>query len=266
MLQTHELTRYSRNILLEGVGRRGQEKLKSSKIGIVGMGGLGSPSAFYLASAGVGEIHLIDFDTIDLTNLQRQILYKEADINKNKAEVSKKRLLELNPNLKIVSHTGMLQSGNIFEILGTMDLILEGSDNFETKFLVNDFAYLEKIPLIIAGILRFEGQIMGVDSETSCYRCTFPEPPNPLLVPNCAEAGVLGSVAGVLGSMQASEALKFLIFGGSELFGKILQCDLMNMEFRKIRRKKNPNCPLCGEKKIYTDLNHHNNNTRQCAI
>ena len=261
-----ELTRYSRNILLEGVGKKGQEKLKDSVISIVGLGGLGSPSALYLASAGVGEIRLIDSDTVDLTNLQRQILYTTSSEGKSKAEKTKARLQELNPEIKLIPHNTRITKENISEILDGSDLLLEGSDNFETKFLVNDYAVLTNTPLLVAGILRFEGQIMGIHKNTPCYRCTFSELPDSSQIPNCAEAGVLGSVAGVVGSLQATEALKYLIFGESELFGKILVCDFLKLDIRKIQRKKNKSCPICGTSPKYTNLDHHSISDRICEI
>jgi molybdopterin-synthase adenylyltransferase len=266
-LSARELTRYSRNILLNGVGTKGQTSLKNSVVSILGLGGLGSPAALYLSAAGVGEIRLIDSDTVDLTNLQRQILYKTSSQGNPKTEEALSALQPLNEEIRLVPHNLRVTKENIHSILDGSDLILEGSDNFETKFLINDYAVLNKIPLVLGGILRFEGQVMGISSpHTPCYRCTFPEIPDSSTIPNCAEAGVLGSVAGVVGSLLATEALKFLIFGSSELFGKILVCDFYSMDLRKISRKKNRTCPLCGENPKWRDLGHHGLHSGECGV
>ncbi len=266
-LSSEELTRYSRNILLNGVGRKGQEKIKSSIVSIIGLGGLGSPTALYLSAAGVGELRIIDSDVVDLTNLQRQILYTTNSQNYSKAEVAQKKLTELNDKILIKQFNTRITKDNINEILQGSHLVLEGSDNFETKFLVNDFCVLNSLPLLVAGILRFEGQVLGIiPNQTACYRCTFPEMPGADSIPNCAEAGVLGSVAGIVGSIQATEALKYLVFGESEIFGKILNCDFYNLEIRKIQRKRNKNCPICGDTKKYFTLEHHGEIDRNCKI
>lgn len=256
MLTTQELTRYSRNILLSEVGRKGQEKLKNSIVTVVGAGGLGSPALYYLAAAGVGEIRIVDSDKVDLTNLQRQILYSGESLNKNKAEEAESVIKNLNSNIKIVSYQERLKASNIEEIFHGSHLILEGSDNFETKFLVNDAAFLMNIPLIIAGILRFEGQVLGIrPKQTSCYRCIFHSPPDADSVPNCAEAGVIGSVAGLIGSIQATESIKFLLGLEEGLFGSILSVDARSMEFRKISIPRNKACPLCGESPSINRIN-----------
>ena len=266
MLSNLEITRYSRNMLLQGVGKKGQIQLKNSIVSIIGAGGLGSVVSLYLAAGGVGEIRIFDSDTLDLTNLQRQILYDTDDIGRAKSQLSRDRLRALNPEINIREMEVRITKENIGEFLQSSHLVLEGSDNFETKFLVNDYCVLNSIPLIIAGILRFEGQVLGIQKNTPCYRCTFLEPPEADSVPNCAEAGVLGSVAGVVGSIQASEALKYLLFGTSELFGKILFCNLLTMDFRKIERQKNKNCPLCGINPIYQDLSHHHTEMGSCDL
>lgn len=248
MLSTPELTRYSRNILLSEVGRKGQEKLKDSIVTVVGAGGLGSPALYYLAAAGVGEIRIIDSDKVDLTNLQRQILYSTSSVNKSKSQEAADVITNLNSNIKIVSFNERLSASNIERIFQGSHLILEGSDNFETKFLVNDACHFLNIPLIIAGILRFEGQVLGIKPNvTSCYRCIFHSPPDADSVPNCAEAGVIGSVAGLVGSIQVTESIKFLLGLEQGLFGSILSVDAKTMEFRKISIPKNKSCPLCGD-------------------
>jgi adenylyltransferase/sulfurtransferase len=261
-----ELTRYSRNILLSGVGTKGQQTLKNSIVSIIGLGGLGSPAALYLAAAGVGELRLFDSDTVDLTNLQRQILYTTESEGHPKYDVAKEQLGKLNGEIKVHASNTRITKDTIHTSLEGSHLILEGSDNFETKFLVNDYSVLTNTPLLVAGILRFEGQLMGIHRNTPCYRCTFPELPNSSQIPNCAEAGVLGSVAGVVGSLQATEALKYLIFGESELFGKILVCDFLKMDIRKIQRKKNKSCPICSASPKYTNLEHHSISDRICEI
>ncbi|MDX1960786.1 MAG: HesA/MoeB/ThiF family protein [Leptospiraceae bacterium] len=258
MFTPKELTRYSRNIFLDEIGRVGQELLKKARVGIIGTGGLGSPVLLYLAASGVGNITLIDSDVVELTNLQRQILFNTKDLKKSKSKTAHLRLSELNPEINIVSHETRLCRTNIQELLSGHDIILEGSDNFETKFLVNDFCFFQKIPLIVAGILRFDGQVLGILPETGfCYRCIFPEIPSSGLIPSCAEAGVLGSVAGVIGSLQATECLKFLIGAKETIMGKLLQVDLRQIEFRKLLIKKNPNCKLCGENRTIMDLSIH---------
>lgn len=255
MLSALELTRYSRNILLSEVGRKGQEKLKESVVTVVGAGGLGSPALYYLAAAGVGEIRIIDSDKVDLTNLQRQILYGIGSVNKPKSEEAEKVISNLNSNIKILSHNERLSASNIESIIQGSHLVLEGSDNFETKFLVNDACHFLKIPVIIAGILRFEGQVIGINpNSTSCYRCIFHSPPDADSVPNCAEAGVIGSVAGLVGSIQATESIKFLLGLEQGLFGSILSVDTKAMEFRKISIPKNKSCPLCGENPSITKI------------
>lgn len=247
MLSKEELTRYSRNILLSEVGKKGQEKLQSSVVTVVGAGGLGSPVLFYLASAGVGEIRIIDSDKPDLTNLQRQILYNTESFSNLKAEEAANVLRKLNPHLTIKTYPVRLNASNVREIFEGSHVILEGSDNFETKFLVNDAAYFLNIPLVIAGILRFEGQVIGIKPNvTACYRCVFHGPPPAEAVPNCAEAGVIGSVAGLVGSIQATETIKHLLGIETGVFGKILNVETLGMDFRKIPLKKNPECPLCG--------------------
>ncbi|MCE9499702.1 MAG: HesA/MoeB/ThiF family protein [Leptospira sp.] len=251
MLSSEEISRYSRNILLNEVGRKGQEKLKSSTITVIGAGGLGSPALFYLAAAGIGEIRIVDSDTLDITNLQRQIVHTTESINAEKTGSAITTLKKLNPHVQFKAYQERLNSDNINSILENSSLVMEGSDNFETKFLVNDACYFMKIPLIIGGILRFEGQVIGIRPDTdACYRCTFNSPPPPESVPSCADAGVIGSVAGIIGSIQATEAIKYLIgLEETGLFGKILTLDAKTMNFRNISTRKNTDCPLCGNNK-----------------
>lgn len=253
MLSKEEVTRYSRNILLPEVKRTGQEKLKSSKVAVVGAGGLGSPILQYLTAAGVGFLRVIDSDNLDLTNLQRQVIYKTSQIGKPKAEIAKENLLQLNDKIIFEVVKERLLSHNVKDLLKDVDLVIEGSDNFATKFLVNDFCILNNLPLIIGGILGFEGQVLCIQpNQSPCYRCIFHSPPPPDEVPSCSEAGVLGSVAGVVGSFMATLCLNYLLNLGEE-FGKYLfTFDLKEMSFRKITIHKNQKCILCGvEPKIF---------------
>ena len=228
---------------------------KDSMVTVIGAGGLGSPVLYYLAAAGVGAIQIIDSDKVDLTNLQRQILYNTSSVNKDKAEEAESVLRSLNPNLSILSQNARLTAANIEGIFQGSNLIIEGSDNFETKFLVNDACHFLSIPLILAGILRFEGQVIGIlPKQTSCYRCIFHSPPDADSVPNCGEAGVIGSVAGIIGSIQATESIKFLLGQEQGIFGSILSVDAKTMEFRKISIPKNKACPLCGDNPSITKI------------
>ncbi|MBE7413530.1 MAG: molybdopterin-synthase adenylyltransferase MoeB [Leptospiraceae bacterium] len=263
-LSKEEITRYSRNILLNEVGKKGQEKLKNSTVTVMGAGGLGSPALFYLAACGIGNIRIIDSDILDLTNLQRQILHRTENISKLKTDSAEETLHSLNPWINIKKFSFRGKADNILSIIEGSDIVLEGSDNFETKFLINDACYFLKIPLIIGGILRFEGQLIGIlPDSTPCYRCIFHSPPPPDEIPSCAEAGVIGGVAGVIGSLQATEAIKFILkIEESRVFGKILNYDAKSLDFRKISINKNPNCPLCGKNPLITEL--HDSVSRVC--
>jgi molybdopterin-synthase adenylyltransferase len=246
LLTSKEVSRYSRNILLSSVGRKGQEKLKSSIVTVVGAGGLGSPTLLYLAAAGVGEIRIIDSDQVDLTNLQRQILFTEESITEPKVYEARKQLQKLNPNIEIKTYFERLVPENIKTIFENSNLVIEGSDNFETKFLVNDACYFLNIPILIAGIFQFEGQVMGIKpKKTQCYRCVFHSMPEEY-IPNCSDVGVLGSMAGIIGSILATESIKHLLSLDDSIFKNLLSFDSMSLEMRKISLKKNKNCPLCG--------------------
>lgn len=247
MLTRDEIIRYSRNILLPEMGRAGQEKLKSSHVFVVGAGGLGSPVLLYLCAAGVGTISFIDNDNLELTNLQRQILFQTSDLNTPKAYSGAEKLRSLNPEIDIRPIRDRLSVNNIERYLAPADLVIETSDNFATKFLTNDACYFLKKPLIIGGILRFEGQAFVIDpGRSACYRCLFGEPPPEHSVPTCADAGVLGAVAGVIGSYQAVEALRLLAGIGPPSSGRLLVADLLQGDFRKLEIPRNPSCPLCG--------------------
>jgi len=250
-----QIQRYSRHILLPEVGGKGQEKLLSSKVLIIGAGGLGSPAAFYLAAAGVGTIGLIDGDVVDLSNLQRQIIHYTPDLNKPKVISAREKIEALNPDVNVKTYHALLTSKNARELFSEYDVIIDGTDNFPAKFLANDAAIFTGKPLIHGGILRFVGQtITIIPRKTTCYRCIFNSPPPPGLIPTCQEAGVIGVLAGVIGTIQATEAIKLLLNIGEPLTDRLLTFDARNMEFREIKVKKNPRCPVCGENPTIKDL------------
>jgi molybdopterin-synthase adenylyltransferase len=250
-----EIHRYSRHIVLPEVGGIGQKQINRASVLVVGAGGLGSPAAFYLAAAGVGKIGIVDNDVVDTSNLQRQILHATADVGRKKVESARETLLALNPNLEIVPHDVRLNSGNILDILKDYDLVAEGSDNFPTKFLVNDACVMTGTPLSMAGIFRFSGQILTViPHEGPCYRCLIPQPPPPGAIPSCQEAGVLGAMAGVVGVIQATEILKLILGKGQVLSGRLLLFEALQMRFEPIEVKRNPECPVCSETPSITEL------------
>ena len=249
---THEeLVRYSRHILLPQVGEEGQRALKKSRVLLVGAGGLGSPVALYLAAAGVGTIGLVDFDAVDLSNLQRQILHGSAAIGSAKTDSARDRLRDINPNVHVEPYRTRLASDNALEIARGYDLIVDGTDNFATRYLVNDTSVLLGIPNIYGSVYRFEGQasVFGA-RDGPCYRCLFRDPPPPELVPSCAEGGVLGVVPGLIGTIQAAEAIKMLLGLGDALVGRLLTIDALTMAFRTIEIRKDPECPACGTHEI----------------
>ena len=250
-LTREELVRYSRHILLPQVGEEGQRTLKNSRVLLVGAGGLGSPVALYLAAAGVGTIGLVDFDAVDLSNLQRQILHGSAAIGSSKLHSARDRLRDINPNVRVESYETRLNSANALGIARGYDLIVDGTDNFATRYLVNDASVLLGIPNIYGSVYRFEGQasVFGAPGGP-CYRCLFREPPPPELVPSCAEGGVLGVVPGLVGTIQATEAIKMLLGLGESLVGRLLTIDAMTMAFRTIEIRKDPECPACGTREI----------------
>jgi molybdopterin/thiamine biosynthesis adenylyltransferase len=244
-----QIHRYSRQMILPGIGGKGQRKLMEAKVLIMGAGGLGSPAAIYLAAAGVGTIGLADFDRVELHNLQRQILHKTDDLGRLKVESGRETLESLNPEVKVQTYSDRIVSANIREIIKGYDLVLDGSDNFPTRFLVNDACYFERKTLISGAILRFDGQLSTFKPHASgpCYRCLFPEPPPPGMVPSCQEAGVLGAVAGVIGILQANEALKEILGLGESMAGRFLIFNALNLSFHELKIAKNSNCPLCRE-------------------
>jgi molybdopterin/thiamine biosynthesis adenylyltransferase/rhodanese-related sulfurtransferase len=250
-LTREELARYSRHILLPQVGEEGQRALKKSRVLLVGAGGLGSPVAMYLAAAGVGTIGLVDFDVVDLSNLQRQILHGSAGIGSPKIDSARDRLRDINPNVRVEAYQTRLTSANALEIARGYDLIVDGTDNFATRYLLNDTSVLLGIPNIYGSVYRFEGQasVFGAP-DGPCYRCLFRAPPPPELVPSCAEGGVLGVVPGLIGTIQATEAIKMMLGIGETLVGRLLTIDAMTMAFRTIEIRRDPECPACGTHEI----------------
>ncbi|MBI3948389.1 MAG: molybdopterin-synthase adenylyltransferase MoeB [Armatimonadetes bacterium] len=254
-LDNEQIERYSRQILLREVGGKGQEKLLASRVLLVGAGGLGSPAALYLAAAGVGTLGLIDGDRVDRTNLQRQIAHFTPDIGTPKVESAAAKLAALNPGVKIETYTEHATADNILEIAGRYDFVIDGTDNFSAKFLINDACYFAERPFSHAGILRFDGQLLTVlPGRTACYRCLFGGPPPAGAVPSCSQAGVLGSMAGVIGCLQATEALKCLLGAGELLTDRMLIFEALALRFREVKLRRNPRCPLCGENPTITTL------------
>jgi adenylyltransferase/sulfurtransferase len=254
-LTTDELSRYSRHLILPEVGMEGQQKLKAAKVLCVGTGGLGSPLAFYLAAAGIGTLGLVDFDVVDASNLQRQIIHSTKDIGRKKLDSAAEKLTALNPALNVVKHETMLTSANALEILKDYDVVADGTDNFPTRYLVNDACVLLGKPNAYGSIFRFEGQAsVFATREGPCYRCLYPEPPPPGLVPSCAEGGVLGILPGLVGVIQATEVIKLILGKGTPLIGRLLLVDSLNMKFRELKLRKNPECPVCGDHPTVTAL------------
>jgi adenylyltransferase/sulfurtransferase len=255
-LTNEEIARYSRHLILPEVGLVGQQKLKAAKVLCVGTGGLGAPLALYLAAAGVGTLGLIDFDVVDASNLQRQIIHSTETVGMLKVDSAEKMLNGLNPNMKVIKHNTMLTSANALEIFKDYDVIADGTDNFQTRYLVNDACVLSgNKPNAYASIYRFEGQasVFGT-KEGPCYRCLYPEPPPPGLVPSCAEGGVLGILPGLLGVIQATEVIKLILGIGEPLIGRFLLVDALGMNFRTLKLRKNPDCPVCGTHPTVTEL------------
>jgi sulfur-carrier protein adenylyltransferase/sulfurtransferase len=246
-LTTDDLSRYSRHLILPEVGMDGQRRLKAAKVLCVGTGGLGSPLAFYLAAAGIGTLGLVDFDVVDASNLQRQIIHSTKDIGRKKLDSAAEKLTALNPALNVVKHETMLSSANALEILKDYDVVADGTDNFPTRYLVNDACVLLGKPNAYGSIFRFEGQAsVFATEEGPCYRCLYPEPPPPGLVPSCAEGGVLGILPGLVGVIQATEVIKLILGKGEPLIGRLLLVDALSMRFRELKLRKNPECPVCG--------------------
>ena len=254
-LSSAEIRRYSRHLTLPEFGMEGQRKLKASSVLLVGAGGLGSPLALYLAAAGVGRIGLVDFDVVDETNLQRQVLHGTSDVGRKKLDSARDRIEDVNPFVEVVSHDVALTSDNALEILADYDVVADGTDNFPTRYLVNDACVMLGIPNVYASIFRFEGQVSVFGTEGGpCYRCVYEQPPPPGLVPSCAEGGVLGVLPGLVGTLQATEVIKVLTGIGEPLVGRLLMVDALDMKFRTLKIRRNPDCPVCGDHPTQTEL------------
>jgi len=263
-LTPDEVRRYSRHLIIPDVGMIGQKRLKNAKVLVIGAGGLGSPALMYLAAAGVGTLGIVEFDEVDESNLQRQIIHGQSDVGRPKAESAKESVAEINPLVQVVVHGERLDNDNVFAIFEGYDLIVDGTDNFATRYMVNDAAYFLKIPYVWGSIFRFDGQASvfwphavnedGTSAEAPCYRCLYPEPPPPGMVPSCAEGGVLGVLCASIGSIQVNEAIKVLAGIGDPMVGKLMIYDALEMEYRKLKVRKDPNCALCGEHATVTGL------------
>ena len=250
-LTDEEALRYGRHLILPEVGAEGQRRLKQARVLLVGAGGLGSPAALYLAAAGVGHLGLCEFDTVDRSNLQRQVLYGTRDVGRSKVEAARERLADLNPNVHVEPHAVRLDRANALELVQAHDLVVDGTDNFATRYLVNDACVLAGRPNVYASIFRFEGQAsIFATADGPCYRCLHPEPPPPGLVPSCAEGGVLGVLPGLLGLVQATEALKLILGIGEPLIGRLLLVDALSMRFQSMKLRRDPRCPACGTRTL----------------
>ena len=253
-LTPEQVKRYSRHIIMPQVGSNGQRKLLDSKVLIIGAGGLGGPGALYLALAGVGTIGIADFDVVDMSNLQRQILHQYNDVGQRKVISAQETINSYNPDVNVIPHEVWLTSDNAKEIINGYDMVINGADNFPSRYLVNDACYLLGKPLIDGSILIFDGQSTVFIPGQGCYRCLFPSPPPPGMVPNCAEAGVLGSLTGLVGSIQATETIKLILGIGDSLSSRLLLIDALSMDFREVKIKRNSECPLCGDNPTVTEL------------
>ena len=250
-----QIERYSRHIILPEVGGSGQQKMLEARVLLLGAGGLGSPAAYYLAAAGIGNLGLVDFDQVDLSNLQRQIIHSTERIGMLKTESAKKTIQALNPDVNVTLYNEKMDSSNIMSLIKDYDYVVDGSDNFPTRYLVNDACVMKNKTLIHGSIYRFEGQVtVFKPGDGPCYRCLYPEPPPPGMVPNCQEGGVLGVLAGVIGNLQVVEVLKLILGIGKPLVGKLLIYDALNTEFRNLRLRRDANCPICGEKPTIKEL------------
>ena len=254
-LTVDEVRRYSRHLIIPDVAMAGQQRLMNAKVLCVGAGGLGSPALMYLAAAGVGTIGIVEFDTVDESNLQRQIIHGQSDIGMSKAQSAKAKISEINPYVNVITHETRLDNSNVKEIFSQYDIIVDGTDNFATRYLVNDACVILKKPYVWGSIYRFDGQASVFWAEYGpCYRCLYPEPPPPGMVPSCAEGGVLGVLCATIGSIQTTEAIKVITGIGEPLIGSLMIYDALDMTFRKIKVRKDPNCPLCGDNPTQTDL------------
>jgi adenylyltransferase/sulfurtransferase len=254
-LSNQEIRRYSRHLIIPDVAMDGQRRLKNAKVLCIGAGGLGSPVAMYLAAAGVGTIGLVDFDVVDETNLQRQVIHGTSDVGRPKLDSAEERIKEINPFVTVIKHNTLVSSENALELFGPYDLIIDGSDNFPTRYLVNDACVLLGKPYVWGSIFRFDGQLSVFWAEYGpCYRCLFPQPPPPGMVPSCAEGGVLGMLCGTIGSLQTTEAVKIITGKGDPLIGRMLIYDALELKFKELKVRKDPECPVCGKNPTVTEL------------
>ena len=254
-LTVDEVRRYSRHLIIPDVAMTGQQRLMNAKVLCVGAGGLGSPALMYLAAAGVGTLGIVEFDTVDESNLQRQIIHGQSDIGKSKAQSAKEKIAEINPYVNVITHEVRLDNSNVKEIFSQYDIIVDGTDNFATRYLVNDACVLLKKPYVWGSIYRFDGQASVFWAEYGpCYRCLYPEPPPPGMVPSCAEGGVLGVLCATIGSIQTTEAIKVITGVGDPLIGSLIIYDALEMSFKKMKVRKDPNCPLCGDNPTQKEL------------
>ncbi|HVF09759.1 MAG TPA: molybdopterin-synthase adenylyltransferase MoeB [Abditibacteriaceae bacterium] len=255
MLTNEQVMRYGRHLIMPEVGVAGQEKLKAARILMVGAGGLGSPSALYLAASGIGEMTIIDPDVVDLSNLQRQILHDTSSVGTPKVESARQRIQEVNPNVKVNAIQDQLSNDNVRELIRECDVVVDGTDNFQTRYMVNDAGIFENKPNVYGSIFRFEGQsTVFCDPQGPCYRCLYPEPPPPGMVPSCAEGGVLGILPGIIGVIQATEAIKLILGKGEPLVGRLLLYNALTMKFRELKIRKDPTCPVCSANPTITEL------------
>ena len=254
-LTRDQILRYSRHLIIPEIGVEGQEKLVQAKVLLVGAGGLGSPLGLYLAAAGIGRIGIVDFDTVDVTNLQRQIIHRTEDVGRLKVESAKERINQINPDVQVTTYNTRLTRENILDILKDYDLVIDGTDNFQTRYLVNDASVFQKKPNVYGSIFRFEGQAtVFYPFKGPCYRCLFPEPPPPGMVPSCAEGGVLGVLPGIIGTIQATEGIKLITGQGEPLIGRLLLFNALKMQFRSVAIKRDPDCPVCGDHPTIKEL------------
>ena len=255
-LSNEEIRRYSRHLILPEVGLAGQKKIKGTSVLCIGAGGLGSPIAMYLAAAGIGKIGIVDFDTVDYSNLQRQLLHTDADVGRSKAESAKETILGLNPNCEVVLHNTRISSENALDLIRPYDIVVDGTDNFPTRYLTNDACVLLNKPNVYGSIFRFEGQasVFAPHLGGPCYRCLYPEPPPPGMVPSCAEGGVLGVLPGIIGCIQTTEILKLALGKGNPLIGRLVLFNALDMKFRELKLRRDPQCPICGENPTIKEL------------
>lgn len=260
----NQIERYSRHIILKEVGGKGQQKILDAKVLIIGAGGLGSPSAYYLAAAGVGKIGIVDSDKADLSNLQRQILHFTKDVGRLKTESAKEKLTAINPDIEVATYNTRINAQNVLDIMGDYDAVINGSDNFPTRYLINDACVLTRTPLFEGAVIQFSGQVMTIlPYESACYRCLYEEAPPPGLIPSCQEAGVMGVVPGVIGIIQATEVLKWIMGKGKLLANKLLIYNALETEFSELKVVRNPKCPVCGDQPSIRELKEENYQTNQ---